>query len=1216
MLESRIPLASPLHVATLRTRRTSWRGIASLALLAGLLAPAPRGAAETCWVYADTQNAAVPLKCVQKSDLTTPCSYGSFSSPNDCTAVLASSPQTILRMHDIWHSCFGAVGGPVPPAGRGQRWYAFHRQFELDYDAWRAGVGFPPVESLNWCSDMNLPYGTSPTELPASGPGSHPQGCGTGTPRPDNVSCPQCISFAQCLFLPGAGPACPAGSTPPSATCETPDHSVSFPGISSLDQFANVDDVAKILDGQFHGIMHGAVAAADNPGFYNQDNNGSTCSPRDGMFWRLHKALDDVVRAWQDSKAVDVVVVLDRSGSMGDPDSSGVSKLAAALTAVDNFADLLETSRTDGQVNRMGLVSFSDGAVQNMAMTAADGTLRNVGGPLETAITTITGAGPGGCTGLGGGIEQALKLLCPPSGDCAGFAGAGNPRKAILLMTDGIENVPHCLQPAGASGPTCGSQCFGAQFDYAKLAFTQVVTVGFGNAASLDGALLTLLAERQGGIYLQNPGGSGDDLKHFFAKAFGKLTDEFVRVDPTGVLAAADGASPPVDYNSCGDQKLTFASGWQQALPPGALRLQVRTPKGDLVRRGGPGVQASADHTWDFARIKLPQGAPTSGAWSAQLIRPHRVYANGFTPDSFADPAAGTDLVRRQIQRLCPDGCKRALYFEAGRRGAISAYERALAIEKGAGLVGAIAAVTDPAVFQKALSTGGPWDLIVYAYMGPDVAEPYDTILSNLVCERQRAILTDTRAKNGGPVILRCGGALRDGPDNWNALIGDGKLLAGGLGLKNPGHPIFSYGLRPTSAQSQQQAAVATSAAGSAAVTAILTPGKDAQWFLDVLGRGLAKLDLHNRSLDQRTGDELFATVRILPSYIPAGGFDHVDARVEVEYPRIGLGTLLSQQKGEPRRVNGELLDARVAALEKLTIPTAKATFPLFDDGTHGDLLPGNDYWTAALTGLGATDGIYTLHFIFDLTKNGCTTHRELTASVTVDVRVDPRASGPHVVSQTPTAIGGLRTVLQITPADRFGNLWGPGRLSLQGCSPAKSCSGAPQLLADSGTGTYTVAVETAPAAAGVRLAAAGTSFDLPVPCPRCPKLAKLDLAATRSPEHSFTKGTVSLAGPAPEGGAAVFLTSVNRAAASVPEVVVVPAGQTQATFEVTLLHAHDGPSPADLTALYGDSQVHATVTVVPLRKTTSKGEPPAQPAHPHVHMHMQQEPVKPPPNP
>ena len=386
---------------------------------------------------------------------------------------------------------------------------------------------------------------------------------------------------------------------------------------------------------------------------------------------------------------------------------------------------------------------------------------------------------------------------------------------------------------------------------------------------------------------------------------------------------------------------------------------------------------------------------------------------NGFTPDSFAVPAAGTALVRDEIHRLCPDGCRRVLTFELGRRGPVSAYERAVAAEEKAGLLSGVKATTDPNDFAGALAKEH-WDLIVYAYMGADQNQPYDRPLSNLICENQRAILTDVRAEHGGPSILRCGGALRDGSTNWPLFEGDGRLLAGSLALKDPGHPVFSYGLRPTSAQSLVQAS--TPGGKSPAITAIVSTGKEARWYLDVLGSGLARVDLHNRSLDQRAGEQLFASAHILPSFVPAGGFDAVDARVEVEYPRVGLGTLLARAKGERRRVDGELLDARMAAAAKLVIPTAKAVFPLFDDATHGDLLPNNAYWTAALTGIGATDGPYTLHFVFDLTKNGCTTRRELLTSTYVDVRPDPKASNVHVVSQVATASGGWRTLVELTP--------------------------------------------------------------------------------------------------------------------------------------------------------------------------------------------------------
>src|SRR5260370_16989937 len=177
MPENRASLALPMGRGRGRCRTASTAGAAgwplaaaALALLAGGLAFTPPAVAETCWAYADGTNALAPIKCVQKSDLTAACSYGSLSSPTDCTAIPAASAQTILDMHRVWHECFGAVGGANPPPGRGQRWYAFHRQFEFDYDAWRRGVGLGPIESLDWCPNMDMPYGTDPTPLPPAPP--------------------------------------------------------------------------------------------------------------------------------------------------------------------------------------------------------------------------------------------------------------------------------------------------------------------------------------------------------------------------------------------------------------------------------------------------------------------------------------------------------------------------------------------------------------------------------------------------------------------------------------------------------------------------------------------------------------------------------------------------------------------------------------------------------------------------------------------------------------------------------------------------------------------------------------------------------------------------------------------------------------------------------------------------------------------------------------
>lgn len=1141
-------------------------------LVSAFLLLAPFAAhAQTCWVYTDGELAKTPITCVQKATLMPPCSW-----PTDCTTIPAPpGSQTIRVMHSTWHQCFGNTGGFTPPAGRSARWYAFHRQFEFDFNIWRRDIGLDPVEALDWCPNMILPLGTGPVDPP--GP------CGDGMPRPDGVTCINCIAFPQCMFLSGGGPlSCPGAPNP---NCETPGGGVSFP-FTSLDQFTNVDDVAKILDAYFHASMHGAVADGDAPGMYNQDSAGNQCSPRDPMFWRLHHALDDVVRAWQDSKAVDVVVIVDRSGSMSEPDSSGSTKLQAAVSALDLFGDLLENGRSDGIPNRIGVVSYSNTATMDMALTPVDIHLRDALSPFDNAKTSILSTGASGCTGIGNALQRAVEMLCPP-GDCNGFSMPGdNDRKAILLLTDGVENIAPCLQPAGAAGGSCGSQCFGAAFDLPKLQFTQLVSVGFGNASSLNGPLLTLVAERQGGIYMQNPNMPGDDLKDFFAKAFANLSSEFLMLDPKGTLAANDAATDPVEYNGCTDSMLTFASGWHRSIDPGALKLLVTSPSGDLVRASDPGVEASRQALWDFSRIRLPYRGAVSGTWRAQLVRPHNAFVNGFAPDVFADPDEGVALVRREIQRLCPEGCRSAVLYEHALRGARSAYRDAVEAEQHSGLLGSVTITPDEKKFQSIL-TGERPDLVVYAQMDEaERAYPYDAPLAGYVCEGGRAILTDARPRLRAP-LFKCAGAAAVEPNNW-PVITDGSLVVTPLKLVNPGYPVFTYAVTGASVQAFSYRQIP-------AVAARVQTGVEENWFVDVMGSSLGKLAPHRRRTTWKTGEVPIVSARVLPSYIRAGGWDHVDARVEVEYPTIGEGTLLARAGlRDARTIRGETIDPRAAALSAITIPTAIATFPLADDGKGVDIHSKNGVWSGELSGLGRTDGIYKLRYLFDFTAGGCTTHRELTESIYVDVGVDPKTTRITVEPQQ----NGTQRV-SFMPLDRLGNPLGPGRFTAVSCGDG--CKVASDLR-DDGHGAYSVDIGAASNAASIRLNAFDTSFDVPLTCTKCVSLASIAINPGQVVNLQQSKGVVRLTGPTPSA-AVVYLASDLRRVANVPESVTIPAGKSEVSFPVTVYHVHDAPETVTIEGSYGGKRARARITVsVPDPDPKAKPRPAQLQKHDHYH--------------
>ena len=89
---------------------------------------------------------------------------------------------------------------------------------------------------------------------------------------------------------------------------------------------------------------------------------------------------------------------------------------------------------------------------------------------------------------------------------------------------------------SGTVPAVCGDTCGGEAFDFNLLGpNTQLCAIGFGQAQSINGNLLTLLAERQGGIYMQSPAkgptdqegvngqGRWVDLKDFFVKCFAQL---------------------------------------------------------------------------------------------------------------------------------------------------------------------------------------------------------------------------------------------------------------------------------------------------------------------------------------------------------------------------------------------------------------------------------------------------------------------------------------------------------------------------------------------------------------------------------------------------------------------------------------------------------------------------------------------------------------------
>ncbi len=1079
---------SSIH--TLVGPATFWRRfrfdrlIRTATLLAALIS-LPSGA-EICWDYTDLTDAKVPLKCVEMGDGVTPCSWNASCNTDldasDCCMTVPdpAATQTIGEMHQAWHQCLGDVGTSAspPPPNRGLRWYAFHRQFESDFNVYRESVGIDKIDSLEWCPGMTMPYGHFGGGLAF---GDHPNNCGTGMNRPNNITCDGCETFNECLYVDGAGPG--ACTTPATAGCAR--GGVSFP-YTRLQDFENVDEIATLLDAYYHGDMHGAVADADGGG-YVADAGNPNCSTRDGMFWRLHKSLDDVVRAWQDMQAVDVTLVIDRSGSMDDPSGTGVgSRLDNAKEAADMFADLLEDGRSDGGTNRLGIVSYASTAANaalNLPLQDVDATLRDAGGPFATTLGSLSA---GGATSIGAGLEAAVNQLCP-GGSCATHmpASGENERKAMLLLTDGRENRAPCLEAGCESGG-------GAEIDYASLDVTQLCTVGLGNAASINGDLLTILSERQGGIYLNNTDTTGNDLKDFFAKCFAQLTDEFIGLDPKGVIALDDPAGPIVPYESCDDNRITFTSGWNSStssLPGDKLHFLVNSPNGDAWVPSAVDGEMSSERTWAFKRSPLPYRKQAEGTWTMQLLRPQRAFANGFTSDSFVDEKQGVRIVRRQIQRLCPindDGamqCERVLFFEDGTQGP-SAYAGALKAEIDM-TVGKIAEIQDPGELEERLKKE-QWDLIVYARQaGSDDKEPYDDVLASAICDGTPAIVTDTRSVKGAAEILQCAGAIRDDETvELNHLVGNEDFLSEDAELHNPGYAVYSYGLIPVDREaSTARYAALFEAPGkrekrsTGAIVAVAQTGSELQWHKNVLVTGLSQLTAFAPRSAPLTGQTLKAGVRILPSFLRKGGYPGGKMTVEVERPTRGLGALVKYTKGSEES-RGDPVSALEREVGSIQIPTKSEMYTLNDEGEKGDVHPRNGTYSADLPISAAVDGMYTFHYRFEYPVGNCVARREFKHSLFVEVQVDPHHSEVEVGNPEKSKAAQVYPV-RIRPQDALGNVVGPGRSPRPSCALPCHCDS--KSVVDEQDGSYTVKLNVPRASelSACGIDAFGAHFDL-----------------------------------------------------------------------------------------------------------------------------------------
>ncbi|MBU0730950.1 MAG: VWA domain-containing protein [Proteobacteria bacterium] len=225
-------------------------------------------------------------------------------------------------------------------------------------------------------------------------------------------------------------------------------------------------------------------------------------------------AADIINLAGSDGRNVDMVIVLDRSGSMQG------QKIEDAKQAVLNLITTLSTK------DRIALVSYSDGVQRHSSLLHATPANRNI---LSNAVHEIYASGG---TNLGAGLDTGINILKTAK-------NTGNLGR-IILVSDGQANQ-------GITDPErLGAMAFSA----VKHEFA-VTTVGVG--IDFNEMLMTSIADRGTGNYyfLENPESFAEVfLKEFNRTRVAAATSVEVRIPLDHGISLIQAAGYPIEINN------------------------------------------------------------------------------------------------------------------------------------------------------------------------------------------------------------------------------------------------------------------------------------------------------------------------------------------------------------------------------------------------------------------------------------------------------------------------------------------------------------------------------------------------------------------------------------------------------------------------------------------------------------------------------------------
>ncbi len=356
---------------------------------------------------------------------------------------------------------------------------------------------------------------------------------------------------------------------------------------------------------------------------------------------------------------LDVIMVLDQSGSMATPDvqigtsSMNETRLVALQNSADEFVKTLSMADPQGFEgnDRLALVFYSTSTNPANASGLSFITRSSTGSDWSTS--PIDTAQAGGSTAMGEGIQVAMdgwKQFANPDFDDA----------AIVLMTDGLQNTGPQVSTCSSStqnlalAPGCGTSTTCAN-GMQELFLCTVPMDTLALSAAADHVLVDTISQQTAGI--STLALTSDDMSNAFGNNFidllaGNSASILFRAQGTFISTGGGGQLRQTLVDGSVERAI-FVLGWGGANSPNSLDLQIFppgcTPPG--CQPISPALRSDGQF-WTVQSVDIPRTGPI-GTWSVQVVnKPAFLNARAATPGA----AAGNTGIPYHLAAYSIDG--------------------------------------------------------------------------------------------------------------------------------------------------------------------------------------------------------------------------------------------------------------------------------------------------------------------------------------------------------------------------------------------------------------------------------------------------------------------------------------------------------------------------------------------------------------------------------